>query len=313
MDPKTCISVRIYFREKMKRRQPPLTDSGVRRRARFALEKRLHDIADDSHLTEQAVENRADPCDNTNDSDGNHDCDSSVTPQVEDDNSDDHHTDIEWGGEEMVSESDDDTDEEHVSLLDSLANWAVQFSISLVALTALLTLLRVYHPELPKDARTVLKTEINYKIQEKCGGLYHYTGILAALRNTLSQHIRNVADGFKFKLQINIDGLPLFKSTNIQFWPILGLLLSVPMKEPVVIGIFCGSKKPYPAEEFLQDFTCELQQLQRGFDFSGKKVFLEMVSVVCDTPARAFVKNTKAHNGYHGCDKCSQPGVYINR
>ena len=240
----------------MKRRQPPLTDSGVRRRARFALEKRLHDIADDSHVTEQAVENRADPCDNTNDSDGNHDCDSSVNPQVEDDNSDDHHTDIEWGGEEMVSESDDDTDEEHVSLLDSLANWAVQFSISLVALTALLTLLRVYHPELPKDARTVLKTEINYKIQEKCGGLYHYTGILAALRNTLSQHIRNVADGFKFKLQINIDGLPLFKSTNIQFWPILGLLLSVPMKEPVVIGIFCGSKKPYPAEEFLQDFTC---------------------------------------------------------
>lgn len=30
----------------MKRREPPLTSSGVRRRARISLEKRLHDIAE---------------------------------------------------------------------------------------------------------------------------------------------------------------------------------------------------------------------------------------------------------------------------
>ncbi|XP_044222685.1 uncharacterized protein LOC122992804 [Thunnus albacares] len=299
----------------MKRRQPPLTSSGVRRRARLSLEKRLHDIAEDCHLTSEQTVPRTDPCHSTNDTDGNNDCDSRVFPQVEDDNSDGLHTDIAWEEQVLVSESDAEAEfsDEHVSLLDSLSNWALQFSVSLVALTALLSLLRVYHPELPKDARTILKTQVNYKIQEKCGGLYHYSGILTALRNTLTRLIDNVADGFTFRLQVNIDGLPLFKSKNIQLWPILGLLLSVPMKEPVVLGLFCGGQKPNPADEFLRDFTHELQQLQEGFHFRGKKVFIKLDSVVCDTPARAFLKNTKAHNAYHGCDKCSQPGVYINR
>jgi len=316
----------------MKRSQPLLTSSGVRRRARFSLEKWLHEIAEDCQLTsEQTVANKVDTCHNTDDNDSNNNCcatseaddnnDSHTTSEADDDDdcdssdsdNSDGHTDIEWAEGELVSESDAEELNEHVSLLDSLASWAIQFSVSLVALTALLSLLRVYHPELPKDARTILKTKMDYRIQEKCGGFYHYRGILKALYNTLTQLIVSVADGFTFRLQINIDGLPLFKSTNMQLWPILGLLLSVPMKEPAVIGIFCGVKKPNAANDFLQDFTHELQQLQRGFDFKGKKVFIKLDSVVCDTPARAFVKNTKAHNGYHGCDKCCQPGVYINK
>lgn len=43
----------------MKRREPPLTSSGVRRRARIALEKRLRDIAEDS-LLESEQTNKAD-------------------------------------------------------------------------------------------------------------------------------------------------------------------------------------------------------------------------------------------------------------
>ncbi|XP_059196234.1 uncharacterized protein LOC131977004 [Centropristis striata] len=84
------------------------------------------------------------------------------------------------------------------------------------------------------------------------------------------------------------------------------------MKEPVVIGLFCGTKKPNAPDDYLKDFTDELKQLQEGFLFRGKRFFIELDSVICDTPARAFVKNTKAHNAYHGCDKCCQPGVYIN-
>ncbi|KAL6491397.1 hypothetical protein MHYP_G00017420 [Metynnis hypsauchen] len=34
---------------------------------------------------------------------------------------------------------------------------------------------------------------------------------------------------------------------------------------------------------------------------------------VCDAPARAFVKHVKAHNGYYGCDKCTQAGVWKNK
>ncbi|KAJ7998119.1 hypothetical protein DPEC_G00219260, partial [Dallia pectoralis] len=81
---------------------------------------------------------------------------------------------------------------------------------------------------------------------------------------------------------------------------------------------FIGAHKPLHhvkvmiPGEFLRDFTHELTQLQDGFPFGGTFFFIELDSVVCDTPARAFVKNTKAHNGYHGCDKCCQPGVYVN-
>lgn len=60
----------IFFRDKMKRRQPLSTSSRVEWGARFSPEKRLHDIAEDCRLTsEQTVVNRADACLNTSDSD----------------------------------------------------------------------------------------------------------------------------------------------------------------------------------------------------------------------------------------------------
>lgn len=40
---------------------------------------------------------------------------------------------------------------------------------------------------------------------------------------------------------------------------------------------------------------------------------VEIICVIRDTPARAFVKQCKGHSGYHGCDKCTQRGRYINR
>jgi len=45
-------------------------------------------------------------------------------------------------------------------------------------------------------------------------------------------------------MQINIDGIPLFKSTGGQFWPILGKLALPFPSEPFVIGISSGVNKP---------------------------------------------------------------------
>lgn len=38
---------------------------------------------------------------------------------------------------------------------------------------------------------------------------------------------------------------------------------------------------------------------------------LLLSSMVCDAPARAFLKNVKGHTGYHGCEKCTQDGLYL--
>lgn len=102
-----------------------------------------------------------------------------------------------------LSQYDDDDDDggiEPCSLRESICNWALKFGISLVALTALLSILQFYHPDLPKDARTILKTNSRYTIQKKIGGQYHYFGILSSIK------IDSVSDCFTLKLQINIDG-----------------------------------------------------------------------------------------------------------
>lgn len=63
-------------------------------------------------------------------------------------------------GESGKRDERDDSDEEiePPSLTTSLMNWAIVYGITLVALTALLSILRCHHPSLPKDAKTLLQT-----------------------------------------------------------------------------------------------------------------------------------------------------------
>jgi hypothetical protein len=45
-----------------------------------------------------------------------------------------------------------------INFKDELGQWAIKFSVPLSAVDCLLKVLDVYHPLLPLDARTVLKT-----------------------------------------------------------------------------------------------------------------------------------------------------------
>ncbi|KAG7454114.1 hypothetical protein MATL_G00263740 [Megalops atlanticus] len=108
---------------------------------------------------------------------------------------------------------------------------------------------------------------------------------------------------------MNVDGLPLSKSSSLQFWPILGLQGVV--RKPVVIALFCGNSKPNCLTDYLRDLVSELQELSKGFVLHGKQCFIKLTSVICAALARAFIKGTKTHTGYSGCDKCVQTGVYL--
>jgi len=194
--------------------------------------------------------------------------------------------------EDDDSQSDDDIENVSISLSESLCDWAVHFRVSLVALTALLAILRVHHPFLPKDARTLLHTITSYSIQTVAGGTYYYIGILKAFSKSMKRIWSHIPSRHEFKLQLHVDGLPLFKSSSVQFWPILGLLQGV-VKKPVVIALFCGTSKPSCLVEYLKDLVIELQVLSKGFLIKGKQCFLKVTSVICDAPARAFNKGTK--------------------
>lgn len=39
------------------------------------------------------------------------------------------------------------------------------------------------------------------------------------------------------------------------------------------------------------------------FSLVKRLIFVQISSVICDAPARAFVKAVKSHTGYSGCDK----------
>ena len=92
-------------------------------------------------------------------------------------------------------------------------------------------------------------------------------------------------------MQINIDGLPLFKSSSSEFWPILCMLDQTEVKDPFVIGLCFGNGKPFSASSYLKPFVLECEKLQdEGLIFNGTHYHFRLSAIICDAPARAFVK-----------------------
>ncbi|KAG1693759.1 hypothetical protein GQR58_006991 [Nymphon striatum] len=206
------------------------------------------------------------------------------------------------------------SDVDDFALAASLCEWVSQFNISLTAIQMLLSILRIYHPLLPKDPRTLLKTKTSYDVANVGGGFYHHFGIETSVMSEIQTNSQvEILDIQSVCLQLNVDGLPLFKSSNTQFWPILGRIVKPYESKPFPIGIFSGDSKPSSIKDFLQNFVDEMIILRdTGIKIpeTDHSIRVEISCVICDTPARAFVKQTKGHSGYSGCDKCSQRGLW---
>ena len=173
-------------------------------------------------------------------------------------------------------------------------------------------ILNVFHPLLPKDPRTLLGTKAIGEIKTIGNGLYYHFGIASTITSQLKAHPGLQACD-TIHLQVNIDGLPLFKSSSQQFWPILGLLqkFDKPMS-PFIIGLYSGNEKPSSLDEYLEEFVSEMKYLEtHGIEHEGIFHAVSICNFVCDTPARAYIKQVKGHTGYYGCDKCTQRGHYL--
>ena len=218
---------------------------------------------------------------------------------------------------EHSSDSDSSTENrtEDYSLRLKLAEWSAENGVTQTATTNLLHILKEYHPDLPKDCRTLLGSNIEIHPTQIQGGFYYHLGLENGILFQLSMFPQLVSK--IIKIQINIDGLPIHKSNNSQFWPILGMIENkkenIQMnKTPFVIGIFHGMQKPKDLEEFLRPFVDEAKKLlQNGLSYSNCHCKFVISMFICDTPARAQIKNVKPHNAYHGCDQCYSSGTYI--
>ncbi|KYN50390.1 hypothetical protein ALC57_00027, partial [Trachymyrmex cornetzi] len=141
-------------------------------------------------------------------------------------------------------------------LFSKIAKWAVENNVSLSTLRQLLTILREdpsYCNNLA-DPCTLLKTP-NKSYGKKMGsGLFHYFGIAETLNSLCITLNINVASYTEFFLAVNIDGLPLSKSSASSFWPVLCSVKSIEaLKNNIfLVALYHGNEKPN-ANDFLLD------------------------------------------------------------
>lgn len=123
--------------------------------------------------------------------------------------------------------------------LDELRYWALTNNINHTQLGSFLKLWKksVPLPSLPIDPRTILRTPRHVEIQHN---YWHY-----GLRNALNvlQYVRVENLPKKISLRINMDGLPISKSSSSEVWPILVDIAEIKYIRPCVVGIYCGSGK----------------------------------------------------------------------
>lgn len=204
------------------------------------------------------------------------------------------------------SESEESVEDQREKLRENLRNIAIQDNMNITTLTKLLHALHPFHPDLPLDGRTLLRTPVQHCVREMGIGQYAHIGIesgLAAIPNlTLDTNTIN--------LLFNIDGLPLTRGNQQNLWPIL---CQVRNKECEVfpVGIYQGSKKPDSFNCFMAEFVEELNMLvKKGVYINNKKINIVIDGFIMDAPASANMMHVSPYNAYNGCRKCETEGKY---
>lgn len=200
---------------------------------------------------------------------------------------------------------------EEMSLSLQLGKWALENNITQLAFTKLLHILKPVHPELPLDARTLLKTPRDLVLKTVEPGQYYHFGFRKCIEKFIPQ--LTCHDSNLIELCINIDGLPLTKSSGSQLYPILCNVFGT-NSTVNIIGLYHGNEKPKSANDFLYDFVTEaVDILTNGVVYNSCNYIIKIKAFICDVPAKAFIKYTKGHSGYMSCTKCVSVGSYYNR
>ncbi|XP_044763897.1 uncharacterized protein LOC123320606 [Coccinella septempunctata] len=127
-----------------------------------------------------------------------------------------------------------------LSFQEEIKLWAVKNQITHKAVEELLTILRK-QPGLdgiPKSARSFLSTVREVKTRVVSPGTYCHLGIEKVLSDFFRMH--KLIPPENLEIAVNIDGLPLSKSSGSQVYPILGVILNlnITVQNVVLIGLY---------------------------------------------------------------------------
>lgn len=113
------------------------------------------------------------------------------------------------------------TSDDNFDLNMNLRVWALNNNISHSAINELLAILIVAgFSFLPKGSRTLMGTPASVNISRLTNGKLWFCGLRQCFSNVFSQLNRDVT----ITLDFNVDGLPIFGSSKLQFWPILSAI-----------------------------------------------------------------------------------------
>lgn len=191
-----------------------------------------------------------------------------------------------------------------------LCRLTIQHHLSRSVVDDLLSCLREFGLNLPKCKKSLLQNKQSSLItRDVLNGQYVHFGIENALKRCNYEFLKTIET---IRIDVNIDGLPLYKSSNKSLWPILGAFVDQKSVSPFVIGAWVGRGHPKSSDDFLKDLANELKILKSKKALVGRNQIQKNVilrSFICDAPAKAFVKNLKNHNAKSGCMECDQEGL----
>lgn len=200
------------------------------------------------------------------------------------------------------------------SFPNELAQWSLEFNIPHNALSSLLNVLLKHGIKVPKDPRTLLKTPRStgtMDLKAVHPGSYIHFGLKKSILKLIEplENNNSIVDNMLY-IQVNIDGLPISKSSGNQLWPVM--ISTFYNKNIEIVGIYQGNEKPKDSNVFLKDFVDEaLLILSHGINYLNKTLNIKLV-FICDVPAKSFIKCTKGHSGYMSCSKCNTEGIFKN-
>ena len=210
-------------------------------------------------------------------------------------------------GSDKNAEESTESIQTNVSLSQSLKEWAIQNNITHTAVNSLLKLMHKFHPQLPLDARTLLDTKTCDIEKITDTSEFAYFGVEKTLTSLLEQEIKLIDD--TVRLNIHFDGIPIYKSSSVSFWPILCSIHGT-SSLLFAIAIYYTDKKP-DINIYLQKFCLEMKELMAiGIKVKNKIYKIKLRAFIADAPAKSFVKQIKQHRGYYACSHCTVKGIY---
>lgn len=171
--------------------------------------------------------------------------------------------------------------------------------------------MKTHHGEIPLSLFSLVGGQQTVVIRTVAPGSYFHIGLEKNLCKIIDYVKAEKID--EIILDIGIDGLPIFKSSEIGLWPILGRIVNLPMVKVFLIGTYVGKKKPFDVDNFLHDLVSDLKKLKDGFLYEDYNINIKIRAFVCDTPCRTFICGIRGHNSLNGCSKCEQKGSSISR